>query len=149
MFRPSRFLRPGFLACILAVPVAAQQGTVTGRVTDRASGQPLVAARVQVMGTGLITGTNADGRYRLSNVPSGPASIRVVALGYAAVTQQVTVDPATPVVSDFGLNLAPYSLDEFIVTATGEQSKREIGNAVSTVDSSQSPSRRPVSMPTK
>jgi TonB-linked SusC/RagA family outer membrane protein len=145
MFNPSRFIRAGALACLLAAPVAAQQGSVTGRVTDRASGQPLVAARVQVMGTSLITGTNADGRYRLSNVPGGTASVRVVALGYAAITRQVTVAAATPAVSDFALSVEPYSLDEFIVTATGEQSKREIGNAVSTVDVSELARTAPIS----
>ena len=143
MFRP--FVYAGLLAGFLSVPAAAQSGTVTGRVTDRLSGSPLVAARVHVMGTSLITSTNADGRYRLSGVPGGQASVRVVALGYAAVTQVVTVDPATPVTSDFSLALAPYSLDEFIVTATGEQSKREVGNAVSTVDVSELARTSPVS----
>ena len=38
---------------------------------------------------------------------------------------------------DFALVLTPYSLDEVVVTATGEQAKREIGNAVSTVDASE------------
>ena len=142
MFRP--FVYAGLLAGILAVPAAAQQGIVTGRVTDRLSGTPLVAARVHIMGTSLITSTNADGRYRLSSVPTGQASVRVVALGYAAVTQVVTIDAATPATSDFALTLAPYSLDEFIVTATGEQSKREVGNAVSTVDVSELARTSPV-----
>src|SRR3989442_14854272 len=39
----------------------AQQGTVAGRVTDQANGQPLVGARVTVMGTSLIAQTNAEG----------------------------------------------------------------------------------------
>ncbi len=145
MFRLYRISRAGILACLLAAPVAAQQGSVTGRVTDRASGQPLVAARIQLVGTGLVASTNADGRYRVGNAPLGQAAVRVVALGYAAATQTVAVVAATPAVADFALNLAPYSLDDFVVTATGEQSRREVGNAVSTVDVSELARTAPVS----
>ena len=56
------------------MPAAAQQGTVAGRVTDRLSGTPLVAARIQIVGTSLIASTNADGRYRVTSVPTGQAT---------------------------------------------------------------------------
>ena len=55
----------------------AQQGTVAGRVTDQANGQPLVGARVTIMGTSLIAQTNAEGRYTLSRVPGGQVTVRV------------------------------------------------------------------------
>ncbi len=126
-------LLTGVLLTAGATSLAAQ-GTVVGRITDRASGQALVAARVQVIGTNITGQTNAEGRYRFVNVPAGEATIRVIALGYAAANETVTVTGGQTTTVDFVLALTPFSLDEFVVTATGEQSRREVGNAISTVD---------------
>jgi TonB-linked SusC/RagA family outer membrane protein len=112
----------------------AAQGIVSGRVTDQANAQPLVGARVVVVGTTLTASTNADGRYRLTGVPAGPATVRASQIGYASRTSPVTVSDQGAVTADFTLVLTPYSLDEVVVTATGDQAKREVGNAVSTLD---------------
>jgi TonB-linked SusC/RagA family outer membrane protein len=116
-----------------AAGTLAAQGTVTGRVTDRGTGTPLVGARVQVIGTNIAGQTNAEGRFRFTNVPAGEATVRVVALGYSALNQVVAVTSGQTATLDFALSLTPFSLDEFVVTATGEQSRKEVGNAVSTV----------------
>ena len=46
--------------------VAAQQGTVTGVVTNAETGEPISAAQIQVLGGPQATGTLSDnqGRYR-------------------------------------------------------------------------------------
>src|SRR2546423_14583815 len=90
--------------------VQAQQGTVAGRVTDQANGQPLVGARVTIMGTSLIAQTNAEGRYTLSRVPGGQLTVRASAVGYGAASRVVTVNPGETVVVDLALGLSPYSL---------------------------------------
>src|SRR6266581_1841222 len=64
----------------------AQQGTITGRVTDQANGQPLVGARVTVVGTSLVTQTNAEGRYAVSGVPGGQVTLRASAVGFGAAS---------------------------------------------------------------
>src|SRR5437016_2314862 len=124
------------LAAALALPAiaSAQQGTISGIVTDQTSGQPVVGAKVGVVGTTFVTLTNAQGRYTLARIPVGAATLRVSAIGYAAATPSVTVADGATVTQDVGLKLQPYSLDEIVVTATGEQAKREVPNAVSTVN---------------
>ncbi|HEX9895878.1 MAG TPA: SusC/RagA family TonB-linked outer membrane protein [Gemmatimonadales bacterium] len=117
-----------------AFPAAAQTGSITGRVTDQSNGQSLVGARVQVIGTSLTGQTNADGRFRFTNVPTGQATVRVVALGYAALNKVATVAGGQETAVDFALILTPFSLDEFVVTATGEQQRREVAHAISTVE---------------
>ena len=59
-----------------AVAAAQQAAAVVGRVTDQTTGQPLVNARITVPGTSLLAATNADGRYRLGNVPPGQVTVR-------------------------------------------------------------------------
>lgn len=131
-------LRALRLACLalaaMALPAGAQTGSVAGRVTDQANGQPLVGARVQVIGTALTVLTTSEGRYQISNVPMGEVTVRVAALGYAGRSKLTAVQANEVAAVDFLLALTPFSLDEFIVTATGEQSRREVASAISTVD---------------
>ena len=124
----------GALVGLTTNAVAQQGGTLTGRVTDGASKAPLVGARVLVVGTSLATTTNGEGRYRLAGIPAGAQSIRFYQIGYAATTKPVTIDANTGATLDAELSLTPFTLDEIVTTATGEESRRSIGNAVSTVD---------------
>src|SRR6266571_1286578 len=112
----------------------AQQGTITGRVTDQANGQPLAGARVTVVGTSLVTQTNAEGRYAVSGVPGGQVTLRASAVGFGAASRAVTVSAGGAAVVDLALALAPYSLDEVVVTSTGVQAKREVGNSIAQID---------------
>src|SRR4029077_12113671 len=109
----------------------AQQGAIAGRLTDQASGQALAGARVTLTGTSFIAQSNGDGRYTLSRVPGGQVTVRATAVGYAAASRAVTVNPGETAVVDLALALSPYSLDEIQVTATGDQAKREVGNSIS------------------
>ena len=134
------------LTLLLGVPgLAAAQGIVSGRVTDQANGNPLVGARVVVVGTSLTASTNAEGRYRITGVPAGTVQVRASQIGFASGTKPATVADQGAATVDFGLVLTPYSLDEVVVTATGEQAKREVGNAVSTVDATLLVANGPVS----
>src|SRR2546426_7728741 len=94
----------------VGVVARAQHATVAGRVTDQASGQPLVGARVTVMGTSLIAQTNADGRYTLSRVPGGQLTVRASAVGFGAASRVVTANPGKPPVVDLASGLSPYPL---------------------------------------
>ncbi len=123
----------GFVGGVSAV-ARAQQGTVAGRVTDQANGQPLAGARVTVMGTSLIAQTNADGRYTLSRVPGGQLTVRASAVGFGAASRVVTVSSGETAVVDLALALSPYSLDEVVITSTGDQAKRQVGNSIARID---------------
>ncbi len=124
----------GVLLAVVAMPARAQQGAVTGRVTDQSTQQALVGARVTLVGTVLATETNAEGRFTL-RAPLGPATLRVNALGYAAATREVTIAAGQPVSVDVALELVSrYRLDEIVVTATGQQERREIANSISRVE---------------
>jgi len=56
----------GFAALVLGARIAAAQtGTVFGTVSDRGSGQPIDAARAQVVGTSIVAGTDSRGAFVL------------------------------------------------------------------------------------
>jgi TonB-linked SusC/RagA family outer membrane protein len=122
----------------------AQQGTLTGTVTDRATGDPLENARVVVIGPNRIEVTGQDGRYTFRGIAAGTHSIRVLRLGYRPATDTLAVSAGETVNLDFALVPAPVQLDEIVTTATGQQSRLEIGNSVATIAASQVAEEAPI-----
>ncbi|MFB3104299.1 MAG: SusC/RagA family TonB-linked outer membrane protein [Pseudomonadales bacterium] len=117
----------------VAPPALAQQtGAISGRVTDQ-NGVPLQGARVFLQGTNRQAITDLDGRYRIRRLTDGPAALRAVAIGYTSVLANLSVVGGIGT-ADFVLRRAVVSLDDIIVTATGEQRKREVANAVGTIE---------------
>ncbi|HEV2180138.1 MAG TPA: carboxypeptidase-like regulatory domain-containing protein, partial [Gemmatimonadaceae bacterium] len=66
-------------------------GTISGKVTDVKTGEPLTAAGVKVEGTELGAVTGEDGTYHVARVPAGTYTLTVRRIGYAPATRQVTV----------------------------------------------------------
>lgn len=115
----------------------AATGTIIGRVVDSRTQQPLDLATLEVEGTRVRGGVGNDGRFRLTGVPAGSNSIVARRIGYGAVHHQVTVPAGGEATVDFSLETAAVSLDQIVVTGTaGGEQKREIANAVATIDAS-------------
>ena len=129
----------GFVAALsLSAGIAqAQQSTISGKVTDQSNGQPLAGARVQATGTNYVTVTNAQGAYTIRAVQAGTYSLRIVMLGYASQTKPVTVTAGEASNVDWSLKAVPFTLEEIVTTATGDQLKRELGNSVANIETTQ------------
>ncbi len=126
------------LACLAwSAAAAAQQGTVTGQVTDGQSLEPLSDVHVSVGGsdTGILT--DEQGRYRLQ-VPAGEVRIEATRIGYQPTTRSVTVPEGETVTLDLAMATSAIALNEIVVTGTtvGQQ-KRSLGNTVSDIDASE------------
>jgi TonB-dependent starch-binding outer membrane protein SusC len=129
-----------------SAPAQAQGGaTITGRVTDQATGQPIVGARVTLEGTVRSTTTGDDGRFTLSNVAVGPIQVTAAAIGHKTLASKVTTLAGQSTTVDFALPAAVIELNSIVVTATGEQRQREVANAVTTLDVAQTVKEAPVS----
>lgn len=124
---------PGVLALLFAAPVVAQTGTMVGRVTDRASGQGVPTARVQVVQAGQVAAANFEGRYRVSGIAPGTYDVRVIAVGYGAERSQVTIAAGQTATLDFQLSQIPYTIEDIVTTATGEQRRLELGHTIGVI----------------
>ncbi len=69
------------LISLLGLSAIAQNLTVTGVVTSKNDGEPLIGATVRVQGTSKGTATDFDGNYTLTDVPSN-ATIVFNYVGY-------------------------------------------------------------------
>lgn len=125
------FSRSGRAMLVTRKPPAV--GMITGRVTNTASGEGIPGANVRVQNTGLGTTTNAEGRFRLMDVPVGDLTLVVDRLGYGSVSRPVTVAEGAEVTVDIVLELRPTQLDELVVTTTGQQRRLEVGHATATI----------------
>lgn len=104
--------RSSIVALVLllcASSLAAQSGTLQGRVADSA-GTPLAGAIVSVDRTVLTVTTGSDGRYTIRGVPAGPRTVRARAIGYLAASADLEVPPGGTAELNFTLARTPVLL---------------------------------------
>lgn len=132
-----RGLAPAF-ALLLGTAMTARaqgNGTINGRVVDAENGQPIAAAQITISGTQLGRSTGDDGRFSLPNLTAGSKTLIVRRIGYQQQSRTVTLGANATITVDFSLAKSSVSLAGVVVTATGEERKKEVGNAVTTVSS--------------
>ena len=146
-----RVLSAFALAALVALPgarvgaQAQQQGSITGRVADAASGQPIASAQVNVVGTTLGAQTNSEGQYVIRGVGAGTVQVRALRVGYSEQTQSVTVGAGEQATANFQMRPVAVSLAPVVTTATGQQRRIEVGNAIAQVDAAQIVQERAIS----
>ncbi len=112
---------------VATAPLAAQQKTVTGRVT-RDGNVPLSGVTVTVRGTTTLARTSSTGTYSIQVTVGQTLQYRLI--GYVPVERQV----GTANVIDVTLEKSAANLDAMVVTALGQTTlKRALGSAQQTV----------------
>jgi iron complex outermembrane receptor protein len=97
------------LFLVHARSLAAQSGTIVGRVSDSA-GAALQNASVTLDGTTLRATSGSQGRYELRGVGAGTYTLRVRLLGYVARAVSVSVGSGATVTQDVTMVSQPISL---------------------------------------
>jgi iron complex outermembrane receptor protein len=114
------------LVLLLILPFSVlAQSTLTGMVTDQASGQPMPGVNVIIKGTTKGATTDFDGKYTLSNVKSGDViDFSYVGFKPAEVvyTSQKTINVSLEEESD--------KLDEVILIGYGAVKKKDATGSV-------------------
>ncbi|HVH66783.1 MAG TPA: SusC/RagA family TonB-linked outer membrane protein [Gemmatimonadales bacterium] len=134
-----RHVIPALLAGLVWVAqLGAQEptGTVSGKVIDGTTQQPLFNVEVAIAGTPTRQLTRTDGTYTLTGVKAGPARVRATRIGYGSSIQDVTVSPGGATTVDITLVPAAAILEPVVVTGYGTQRREAITGSVSTVDAS-------------
>lgn len=132
------------LGGLTPVSASAQVGSVTGRIRDAATLQPIASAQVQIMDTEQGGLSNANGQFLINNVPAGPHRLQVVVLGYGTQTVEITVTAGQVTEVNFDLESEAISLEELVITATGEQRARQVTNKVTQLSGADIASSTPV-----
>jgi TonB-dependent starch-binding outer membrane protein SusC len=101
---------------------------ITGRVTDAATGEPLIGVTVIVRDTNVGTTTNADGIFSL-NIPEDGEALIISYVGY--LSQELTIGDQTQF--DIELSADVAQLDDLVVVGYGVQRRSEITGSVGIV----------------
>jgi hypothetical protein len=97
--------------------VAIAYGSISGVVTDTATGLPITGAIVRIgNGTTQIDTTGADGAFSITNVRTGSQTVRASASKYTQKTAQVTVTANTAATANFALVAMTFGAVSGVVT---------------------------------
>ncbi|HET8655400.1 MAG TPA: TonB-dependent receptor [Longimicrobiaceae bacterium] len=120
--------------CLLPVGAAAQAtGSISGTVTNGATGEPLAGASVTIPTTKIGALTGANGQFTLTGVAPGSYTVRAAYLGYSAQEQTVTVTAGQTATVNFGLSAQAVQLEGIVAIGYGTTQKKDLTGAVSTV----------------
>ncbi len=125
-----------FVATLLGVAsLTAQTGTISGRVIDAQTAQPIASAQVVISALSIGSLTQQNGRFVLQNVPPGVHTVAILRIGYQTAQATVAVEANGVATQDFSITQTALSLDEIIITGTpGGTERRALGNSVAAVN---------------
>ncbi len=112
-------LMPFLSLLLLAAPASAEEhGHIQGRIVDATTKQVLIGVNVAVVGTKRGASTNAEGVFRIENLPENVYKIRISYVGYVTHTETdvLVVRDKTSYVSEIELRAAPLESDAVSVT---------------------------------
>jgi TonB dependent receptor/CarboxypepD_reg-like domain/TonB-dependent Receptor Plug Domain len=113
---------PTIFSCLILIsPELASQsqnGTITGKVVNMQTEEPLIGVSVVVVGTTIGAATNEEGLFTIQNVPVGTYSIRASAVGFQPIIKtDVVVAAGKPAQRFFQMTELVLDVDEVTVTA--------------------------------
>ncbi|HCX24440.1 MAG TPA: SusC/RagA family protein, partial [Cytophagales bacterium] len=106
--------------------------SISGKVTDTKTGEPLIGATVVVEGTSLGAITDIEGAFKL-NVPDEASTLIVSFTGYL----RVSVDINSQTYFEIALEEDVAQLTEVVVLGYDTQTKRDLTGSVATVNPDQ------------
>ena len=132
--------------------LAAERGTVSGKVTDMA-GDAVAGATVRVVsrsGAGRAATTDRDGRFSVDGLVAGRYLVEVAALGFRTETREVRVgDGAAGSQHTVNIQLGVAAVSEEVtITAAGTpQSRDEVAKAIDVVTRDEAEARQEIALP--
>ncbi|QHL87375.1 TonB-dependent receptor plug domain-containing protein [Nibribacter ruber] len=112
-----------FFLFIAFAASAQNTGRITGVVRDKNTQEPIIGATVSLEQTTLGVATDAQGRYRLENVPTGNYNLKATYLGYEPITRY-NIPVTSGNALTLNLDLAPSQTQLQAVDVTVDRSIR-------------------------
>ena len=115
-------------------PIKNTDANVYGHVKDAKTGEHLPYVVIQIKGTTIGTTTDKTGHFFLKNLPEGSFVIEAKYMGYTTQSQSITIKQDTSKELNFTLSPSDFSLDEVVVSANRNETKRRLApNLVSVI----------------
>ncbi len=116
--------------------VLAQSGRVSGKVTDKETGEPLIGANVIIVGTSFGAASDVNGDYTIRQVQPGNYSIKASYIGYQDVTvSNVRVVSGLTAEQNFQLSSSKITTGEVVIVSQRPLIEKSSTNAMRIVGS--------------
>jgi len=116
------------ISCCMVFNALGQEKTITGTITDKSDGLPVIGATVLVRGTSVGTATDMNGNYAIKANSGDILVFRFVGMK----SREITV--GTENVIDVALEFDDVGLDEVVVVGYGSAIKRELTGSITKVE---------------
>ncbi len=111
----------------------AQNGVISGKVTDEQSGEPLPGATVLLKGTSTGTATSLVGEFNLS-VPIGSQTLIVSFIGYTTKETTIEITPSGNAKLDIKLANSNFEITGIVITGQAEGQAKALNQQRSAVN---------------
>ncbi len=113
-----------FIICVMALFVQSinAQNKITGRITDKETGESLPGVSIYLpdLKTGAVS--NADGTYKIDNLPQSKVLVQVSFIGYKLIAE--IIDLSITKTKDFSLEVTAAELNEVVVTGMSKAGEK-------------------------
>ena len=114
------------LIAYIGVLSAQTKGGVRGTILDKATGNPLAFATVQLKGTAYGASTNETGFYSINEVPAGEYTMVVKYFGYDSLSLDVSVKKGGYINKQVLMTESGINLSDVEISAQKEIAKTEV-----------------------
>src|SRR5665647_1768174 len=120
-----KILFSGLFLFLCFMQSMAQQRTVSGKVTDATTGQPVAGSTVTVRGSTVATQTSSDGNFTIT-VPNANSRLVISSVGF----ESEDISIAGKSVVSVSLKTTVSTLSDVVVTGYTSQRKKDITGSV-------------------
>ncbi|MCF8261922.1 MAG: TonB-dependent receptor [Melioribacteraceae bacterium] len=107
-----------FALLIIPFVISAQSGSITGKVVDKISNEPLPGVNLTIPGTTIGTATDANGDFEITKLEPGSYQLKASYIGYNDVIKtDIIVNNVRPTNLTIKLNESVIELDGVTVTS--------------------------------
>lgn len=123
------------LLSVTCLTFAQSSGKITGKVTDQATGEPLIGVSIMLQGTNYGAVSDTEGDYIIVKVPSGKHNLTAQYIGYNPSTIQ-NVQVLTDLTTKINIQLSQGAVDlkqEIVIVAQTPMIKKDLTSTESRV----------------
>ena len=111
--------------------------SISGHVTDAATGEHLPFITIMLKGTNIGTQTSTSGHYSMRNLPVGTFELVATAIGYKETSVSLNLKKGESYEANFRMEEENLAIEEIVVSATrNHSSRKEAPSLVNIVDNS-------------
>lgn len=112
-----------FATSFASTPPIPGKASLTGKITDKETGQPIPGVTIYVPDLKIGTLANADGVYKIDNLPTSPLLFQISFIGYKTITQ--IIDLSETKIQDFVMEVSVKEMNEVVVTGLSQAGEKK------------------------